>query len=160
MGGIDRQSLIVVPDEIKPTDPFWIGIIENLTAPAAIKLSAKLDPEGPMGVVVGSHGYQWGDGKEESMLDTFFRIQCLYPHSVVLVKQGKFYESCGLSAIALIEIGLQPMAAESSLVPKAGTPEMNLQSTINDLIAAGFKVVVAEQKDPPRRAMRATLSLF
>jgi DNA mismatch repair ATPase MutS len=65
-----------------------------------------------------------------------------YPDYVILTRCGDFYETFGIDAILLVEhCGLNPMAGKA----KAGCPIRNVQSTLDCLTEAGFRVAVYEE---------------
>ena len=60
----------------------------------------------------------------------------------MLVRVGDFYETYGIDAIMLVEhCGLNPMAGKA----RAGCPWRNVQSTLDGLTNAGFRVAVYEE---------------
>eukprot|EP00536_Pseudo-nitzschia_multiseries_P003783 jgi/Psemu1/186574/e_gw1.59.102.1 len=69
----------------------------------------------------------------------------LYPHHVVLVRCGDFYETFGVDAILLVEhVGLNPMGGKA----RSGCPKQNIQPTLDGLTRRGFSVAVYEELAP------------
>jgi len=68
--------------------------------------------------------------------------QTHFNDAIMLIRVGDFYETYGVDAIMLVEhCGLNPMAGKA----RAGCPWKNVQSTLDMLTKAGFRVAVYEE---------------
>ena len=81
-------------------------------------------------------------GKKGTFLAYCRRQKELYPHCLLLVRCGDFYETFGIDAILLVEhVGLNSMAGKC----RAGCPVKNIQPTVDALTQQGFSVAVHEE---------------
>ena len=133
---------------------FWKDHLRRLTRPSARSLVSQLDAnECPMGYNPLARPFsplKQSDsaittttaGKKGSFLSYCREQKERYPECIVLTRCGDFYEAFGTDAILLVEhCGLNSMAGKA----RAGCPIRNVQSTLDCLTEAGFRVAVYEE---------------
>lgn len=60
----------------------------------------------------------------------FVKTKARFPHHIVLMRIGEFYETAGFDAVLLVQhAGLNPMSLGSG-IPKAGCPVLNLRRQV------------------------------
>jgi hypothetical protein len=133
-------------------DPYWRESLLQLSKSTSRALLNQLDPKicpmgydptaSPKGGLSSSSPTTSTAGKKGTFLAYCRRQKELYPHCVLLVRCGDFYETFGLDAILLVEhVGLNSMAGKC----KAGCPHRNIQATLVGLTQQGFSVAVYEE---------------
>lgn len=133
-------------------DPYWKEPLLQLSKSTSRALLNQLDPKicpmgsdptaSPKGGLSSSSPTTSTAGKKGTFLAYCRRQKELYPHCVLLVRCGDFYETFGLDAILLVEhVGLNSMAGKC----KAGCPHRNVQATLDGLTQQGFSVAVYEE---------------
>ena len=124
-----------------PLPGFWHSFIERIQCPTAIKLLPCLD-----------HTHFFGVRKLSSRppLFKFFSEQKMnYPCDVLLLENGKFFDTHGVDALMVVEhCGVNPMP--NGL--RAGIHSDNIQRSCDQLINAGINVVVFEQIETGKNA--------
>jgi len=90
------------------------------------------------------------------MMAQFNAIKAQYPDALVMMRLGDFYEMMGEDAekaAPVLEITLtsRPVAKDKR-IPLCGVPYHAADRYIAKLIAAGFRVAIADQMEDPRKA--------
>jgi len=129
--------------------PFWSAKLESLAHPVAMRMAQDLDVSGPLGIGDSGQpfwkGFKHSYGAKDSNIDFLLRVKQLHPTKIILVQIGEFYETWGIDSVFLVEhCGINRMGRKG---PRAGMPLANIQSVLDDLVEAGFSVVVCEQAD-------------
>ena len=92
------------------------------------------------------------------MLSQYRQIKARFPAALVLFRPGDFYETFDTDAkIAARELELVLTArsfAKGTRLPRAGVPHHHVQSYIAKLIDKGYKVVLVEQLEDPKKVKR------
>ena len=124
---------------------YWRGLMRDcITLPSAQRMLPHLDPNDPLGVNLKRSGVS-EDGLVYSVMK---REKAKHKHKMLLVRVGEFYETMGFDAALLVQFaGLNPMGARPF---KAGTPVVNLRSTLDKLLHHGFSVAVVEEAPQER----------
>ena len=133
-------------------DPYWKEPLLQLSKSTSRALLNQLDPKicpmgsdptaSPKGGLSSSSPTTSTAGRKGTFLAYCRRQKELYPHCVLLVRCGDFYETFGLDAILLVEhVGLNSMGGKC----KAGCPHRNIQATLDGLTQQGFSVAVYEE---------------
>lgn len=140
------------------TAPFWQAKLDLLSHPSAIRMTADLDANEPLGVGNADNpfwkGFKHTYGKKDTNVDFLLRVKNQHPEKIVLIQIGEFYETWGIDSVFLVEhCGLNRMGRRGV---RAGTPLSNIQKVLDDLIEAGFSVVVCEQADDVMKSGRKT----
>jgi hypothetical protein len=125
---------------------FWHGLMRDcITLPSAQRILPHLDPQNPLGINVKRSGVSDSD---EGLYNVMKREKAKHPRKMLLVRVGEFYETYGFDAALLVQFaGLNPMGARPF---KAGTPVVNLRSTLDKLLHHGFSVAVVEEAPQER----------
>ena len=125
---------------------YWHGLMRDcITLPSAQRILPHLDPQNPLGINVKRSGVSDSD---EGLYNVMKREKAKHPRKMLLVRVGEFYETYGFDAALLVQFaGLNPMGARPF---KAGTPVVNLRSTLDKLLHHGFSVAVVEEAPQER----------
>ncbi len=91
------------------------------------------------------------------MLEQFMAIKAKHPHKILLFRMGDFYETFfddAVKASRLLGITLTSRdKKKEGSVPLAGFPHKALDTYLPKLIAAGEKIVIADQIEDPKTAV-------
>jgi hypothetical protein len=138
-----------LPGDLFIRSLFWKSRLETISHPVAIRMAQDLDNEGPLGIGDSIKafwkGFKHDYGQKDSNIDFLFRVKKQHPQKIALIQIGEFYETWGIDSVFLVEhCGINRMGRKG---PRAGMPIANIQSVLNDLVDAGFSIVVCEQAD-------------
>ena len=88
------------------------------------------------------------------MLRQFFEIKAQYPEALLLYRVGDFYETYSDDAVLASKVlGLvltKRSNGEKGMVPMAGFPHHTVETYLQKLIRAGYKVAVCDQLEDPK----------
>lgn len=92
------------------------------------------------------------------MMDQYFDIKKEYPHDIVLIRMGDFFEMFHEDAIeahSILGITLTKRnhgKGKASQIPLAGFPHHQLEPYLAKILNAGKRAVVVEQTEDPKKA--------
>jgi hypothetical protein len=131
----DLQHLLTSGSKISP---YWIDKLSQVEQGTARSLMSQLTPDNAIGFVRGT-----GSIKESSLLGYVIEQKKKYPDYIILIKNGKFYETYGIDSIMMIAYcGLNEMGGRA----QAGCPTNNIQATLDKLTSNGFSCAVYEER--------------
>ena len=91
---------------------------------------------------------------KRSMMDQFFELKEAHPDTVLFFRMGDFYELFHDDATVASEVlGLSLTSRDKNAdqpIPMAGFPWHGLEDHLKTMLAAGYKVTVAEQENELR----------
>ena len=90
--------------------------------------------------------------------EQYLRLRAQHPGALLLFRMGDFYESFDddakvLSDVLGIALTSRPMGREEGRLPLAGVPHHQLDRYVEQLVATGHRVAIAEQVSPPGRGL-------
>ena len=95
---------------------------------------------------------------KRSMMDQFFELKEAHPDTVLFFRMGDFYELFHDDATVASEVlGLSLTARDKNAdqpIPMAGFPWHGLEDHLKTMLAAGYKVTVAEQENELREGAK------
>src|SRR5262245_21167830 len=90
------------------------------------------------------------------LLKQYYQIKNRFPDKILFFRMGDFYEMFGEDAeraAPVLGIALTSRAhGKSEKVPLAGVPYHQAEKYLAKLLDAGFKVVICEQTEDPKKA--------
>ncbi len=90
--------------------------------------------------------------------EQYLRLRAQHPGALLLFRMGDFYETFDddakiLSDVLGIALTSRPMGREEGRLPLAGVPHHQLDRHVEQLVATGHRVAIAEQVSPPGRGL-------
>ena len=94
------------------------------------------------------------DMAKRSMLDQFAEIKAQHPDTVLFFRMGDFYEMFHEDAVLASEVlGITLTSRDKNSenpVPMAGVPWHSVESYLQSMLRAGYKVTMCEQEEELR----------
>lgn len=93
--------------------------------------------------------------KQTPMMRQYLGVKAQYPHAIILVRMGDFFEAFYEDAetvARLLDLTLTARAKEKDPIPMAGVPHHAAEGYVARLIALGRTVVMVDQVEDPKKA--------